>query len=180
MQFVWVTDSVHTPVSHAYHLTLIYRIPDPLAHDISRGVGKPRTTVAARRNIRRPSILPNIYLTKSQASKEVLEDPSPGNSDPFHLNNIMRHENLDVHGEKPVHNDAGKLCLENMAKQAAPKEHYEHFSDVVFLLLPQGHPRQRLWTCIHHKMFCHMGQIQWASAHPHLLPIFHHLKRNSL
>ena len=44
----------------------------------------------------------------------------------------MRCENLDVHGEKPVHNDAGELCLYGRAKQAVWKEHYECLSNVEF------------------------------------------------
>ena len=31
----------------------------------------------------------------------------------------MRREKLDVQGKKPVRNDAGKLCLDDRAKQAA-------------------------------------------------------------
>ena len=44
----------------------------------------------------------------------------------------MRRENLDVQDEKPVGNDAGELFLDNRAKQAAWKEHYEHLSNVEF------------------------------------------------
>ena len=34
--------------------------------------------------------------------------------------------------------------------------------------------RWRLWTHFHHRMLCLMGQIQWAPAHPLLLPISHY------
>ena len=44
----------------------------------------------------------------------------------------MRHENLDIQVEKPVGNDAGELCLNYRAKQAAWKEYYEPLSNVEF------------------------------------------------
>ena len=44
----------------------------------------------------------------------------------------MRPENLDVQGEKPVCKDAVELCLDDRAKQAAWKEHYERLSNVEF------------------------------------------------
>ena len=37
-----------------------------------------------------------------------------------------------------------------------------------------------LWTQFHHKMPCHMGQIQCVPAHSHLQLIPHHLQRKSL
>ena len=49
-----------------------------------------------------------------------------------------RLENLDVQGEKPVYNDAGELCLDDRAKQAARKEHYEHLSNVEFDWEPES------------------------------------------
>ena len=73
-----------------------------------------------------------VYLAKSQAEQEVLRDPSPGSSDLFRLANQMRRTNQDVQGEKPVRNDAGELCLDDRAKQAAWKEHYERLSNVEF------------------------------------------------
>ena len=43
---------------------------------------------------------------------------------------------------------------------------------------------RRLWTRHFHKMpshlLCHMGQVQWAPAHPHLPLISHHLQMKSL
>ena len=62
-----------------------------------------------------------VYLAKSQANEEVLKDPSPSTTDFFRLSNQIRHENLDVQGEKPVLNDAGELCLDDRSKQAAWK-----------------------------------------------------------
>ena len=44
----------------------------------------------------------------------------------------MRRENLDVQGKKPVCNEVGELCLDDKAKQAAWKEHYECLSNVQF------------------------------------------------
>ena len=43
-----------------------------------------------------------------------------------------RTKNLDVQGEKPVHNDTGELCLDDRAKQAAWKWQYEGISNVEF------------------------------------------------
>ena len=37
----------------------------------------------------------------------------------------MGHGILDVQGERSVHNDAEKLCMEDRAKQDAGKELYE-------------------------------------------------------
>ena len=44
----------------------------------------------------------------------------------------MRRDNQDVMGEKPVKNDAGQLSLDEEAKRAAWKEHYERLLNVVF------------------------------------------------
>ena len=65
-----------------------------------------------------------VYLANSQAKQEVLKDSSPNSSNLFRLTNQTRHENLDVQDEKPVHNHAGELCLDDRGKQAAWKEHF--------------------------------------------------------
>ena len=44
----------------------------------------------------------------------------------------MRRVNLDIQDKKPVCNDAGHLCLDVKAKQAAWKEHYECLSNIEF------------------------------------------------
>ena len=62
---------------------------------------------------------PIIYLTKSQTEQAVFKDTSPNYADLFRPANLMKHGNLDDQGIKPVHYDAGELCLENMTKQAA-------------------------------------------------------------
>ena len=41
----------------------------------------------------------------------------------------MKRWNLDIQDEKPVRNDAGELCLNDRAKQAGWKEHYERLSN---------------------------------------------------
>jgi hypothetical protein len=85
-----------------------------------------------------------VHLAKSLAEKEVLKDPSPNSSDLFRLSNQMRRNNQDVQGEKPVRNDAGELCLDEPAKQAAWKEHYERLSNVEFDWDPDSQ-MLRLW-----------------------------------
>ena len=49
----------------------------------------------------------------------------------------MRRDNQDVMGEKPVKNDAGQLSLDEEAKRAAWKDHYERFLNVVFPWNPE-------------------------------------------
>ena len=73
-----------------------------------------------------------VYLAKSQDKPEAPQDPSPYSSDLFRLANKMRGGNLDIQVEKPVRNDAGELCLDDRAKQAAWKEHNERLSNVEF------------------------------------------------
>ena len=41
----------------------------------------------------------------------------------------MRCENFDVQGEKPIRNDIEELCLDDRAKLAAWKKHYERLSN---------------------------------------------------
>ena len=69
---------------------------------------------------------------KTLVKPEVLKDPSPSSYDLFRLANQMSREKMDVQGEKPVPNDAGELCLGDMSKQAAWKEHCEYLSNVEF------------------------------------------------
>ena len=49
----------------------------------------------------------------------------------------MRRDNQDVMREKPVKNDAGQLSLDEEAKRAAWKEHYEHLTNVEFPWNPE-------------------------------------------
>ena len=49
----------------------------------------------------------------------------------------MRRDNQDVMGEKPVKNDAGQLSLDEEAKRAASKEHYERLLNVEFPWNPE-------------------------------------------
>ena len=49
----------------------------------------------------------------------------------------MRRDNQDVMGEKPVKNDAGQLSLDEEAKKAAWKEHYECLLNVKFPWNPE-------------------------------------------
>ena len=44
----------------------------------------------------------------------------------------MRRNNKDVVGEKPLKNDAGQLSLDEEAKRAAWKEHFERLLNVEF------------------------------------------------
>ncbi len=79
-----------------------------------------------------------VYLAKSQAEQVALKDPSPSSSDLFRLAKQMRRANRDVQGEKPVRNDAGKLCLDDKAMQDAWREHYERLSNVEFEWDPES------------------------------------------
>ena len=49
----------------------------------------------------------------------------------------IRHENVDVVGEKPVRDDAGELSLTDAAKQKAWLQHYERLLNVEFEWDPQ-------------------------------------------
>ena len=71
-----------------------------------------------------------VNLAKSQAKQEVPKDTSPSNSDLF--TSHMRHKYLGVQGKRPVCSDDGELCLDDRAKRAARKDHYERLSNVEF------------------------------------------------
>ena len=49
----------------------------------------------------------------------------------------MKRDNQDVMGEKPVKNDVGQLSLDEEAKNAAWKEHYERLLNVEFPWNPE-------------------------------------------
>ena len=49
----------------------------------------------------------------------------------------MRRDNQDVMGEKPVKNDAGQLSLDEEAKRAGWKEHYDRLLNVEFPWNPE-------------------------------------------
>ena len=56
----------------------------------------------------------------------------PKSSDIFRLANLMRKENVDVVGDKPVKNDAGEMSMSEEAKQNAWAEHYTRLLNVEF------------------------------------------------
>ena len=78
-----------------------------------------------------------VHLTKSEAEKVALQKIDPKSADIFHLAKQMRRDNQDVMGEKPVKNDAGQLSLDEEAKKAAWKEHYERLFNVEFPWNPE-------------------------------------------
>ena len=53
------------------------------------------------------------------------------------INNLMRCDNQDVMGEKPVKNDKGLLSLDEVAKKGAWKEDYERLLNVEFPWNPE-------------------------------------------
>ena len=69
-----------------------------------------------------------------EAEKVVLQKIDPKSTDIYCLARQMRRDNQDVMGEKPVKKDAGQLALDEEAKRAAWKEHYERLLNVEFPL----------------------------------------------
>ena len=106
----------------------------------------PGGKVAARGNIRRSSSWPNmlsIWQNPRQDKKSL-----PSGSKLFRLADQMRCRNLNVQGGKPVHNDAGEVCLNEggqRAMQAAGKEHYECLSNVGFDWKPDSPHKSISW-----------------------------------
>ena len=78
-----------------------------------------------------------VHLTKSEAEKVALQKIDPKSADIFRLAKQMRRDIQDVMGEKPVKNDAGQLSLDEEAKKAAWKEHYERLLNVEFPWNPE-------------------------------------------
>ena len=79
--------------------------------------------------------------------------PSPSLSDLFHLANLIRRKNLDVKGKEHVNNDAGKLCLDYSATQAAWKRHHEYLLNLGFHHTPsqkftiwKAGPKHPIWA----------------------------------
>ena len=78
-----------------------------------------------------------VHEAKSEAEKVALQKIDPKSADIYRLAKQMRRDNQDVMGEKPVKNDAGQLSLDEEAKRAAWKEHYERLLNVEFPWNPE-------------------------------------------
>ena len=78
-----------------------------------------------------------VHEAKSEAEKVALHKIDPKSADIYRLAKQMRRDNQDVMGEKPVKNDAGQLSLDEEAKRAAWKEHYERLLNVEFPWNPE-------------------------------------------
>ena len=78
-----------------------------------------------------------VHVAKSEAEKVALQKIDPKSADIYRLAKQMRRDNQDVMGEKPVKNDAGHLSLDEEAKRAAWKEHYERLLNVEFSWNPE-------------------------------------------
>ena len=66
-----------------------------------------------------------VYHAHHEADKVVYEGIGHKSSDIFSLANQIRKDNVDVVGDKPVKNDAGKMSMSEEATQTAWAEHYE-------------------------------------------------------
>ena len=73
-----------------------------------------------------------VHEAKSEAEKVALQKIDLKSADIYRLAKQMRRDNQDVMGEKPFKNDAGQLSLDEEAKRAAWKEHYERLLNVEF------------------------------------------------
>ena len=69
-----------------------------------------------------------VYLAKSQAGQEISKYPLLSGSKLFRLADQMRCRNLNVQGGKPVHNDAGEVCLNSLR----PRQNGRLFADDIF------------------------------------------------
>ena len=78
-----------------------------------------------------------VHEAKSEAEKVALQKIDPKSADIYRLAKQMRRDNQDVMGKKPVKNDAGQLSLDEEAKRAAWKEHYECLLNVEFPWNPE-------------------------------------------
>ena len=80
-----------------------------------------------------------VHEAKSEAEKVALQKIDPKSVDIYiyRLAKQMRCDNQDVMGEKLVKNDAGQLSLDEEAKRAAWKEHYERLLNVEFPWNPE-------------------------------------------
>ena len=79
-----------------------------------------------------------VHEAKSEAEKVALQKIDPKSADIYRLAKQMRRDNQDDMGEKPVKNDAGQLSLDEEAKRAAWKEHYERLLNVKFPWNPEN------------------------------------------
>ena len=73
-----------------------------------------------------------VHHARHEAEKVVYDGIDHKSSDIFRLANQMRKENVDVVGDKPVMNVAGKMSMSEEAKQNAWAEHYERLLNVEF------------------------------------------------
>ena len=71
-----------------------------------------------------------VHEAKNEAEKVALQKIDPKSADIYRLAKQMRCDNQDVMGEKPVKNNEGQLSLDEEAKKAAWKEHYERLLNV--------------------------------------------------
>ena len=71
-----------------------------------------------------------VHEAKSEAERVTLQKIDPKSADIYRLAKQMRCDNQDVMGDKPVKNDAGQLSLDEEAKRAAWKDHYERLLNV--------------------------------------------------
>ena len=71
-----------------------------------------------------------VHEAKSGVQKVALHKIDPKSADIYRLAKQMRCDNQDVMVDKPVKNDAGQLSLDEEAKRAARKEHYERLLNV--------------------------------------------------
>ena len=78
-----------------------------------------------------------VHEAKSEAEKVALQKIDSKSADIYRLAKQMRNDNQDAMGEKPVKNDAGQLSLDEEAKRAAWKEHYERLLNVEFPWNPE-------------------------------------------
>ena len=73
-----------------------------------------------------------VHHARHEADKVVYEGIVHKSSDIFRLANQMGKENVDVVGNKPKKNNAGKMSMSEEAKQNAWAEHYVRLLNVEF------------------------------------------------
>ena len=71
-----------------------------------------------------------VHHARHEADKVAHEGMGHKSSDIFRLANQTRKDYVDIVGDKPVKNDAGKMSMSEEAKQAAWAEHYERLLSV--------------------------------------------------
>ena len=73
-----------------------------------------------------------VWLTKSEAEKEMFAKVSPNDSSIFKVAKQMDRTNQDVVGEMCIRNDAGEITLSDEEKMKAWVEHYARLLNVEF------------------------------------------------